>query len=381
MDTPFPPKAQIRRKTLKCISSGDFTADLGTASYTSDFTSTANGWVDGGGGAPVIAANQTVESVEDCLKVTGTAGGDAFVLDNASKTTNNGYYCLELDYYASDAGDGVANDVGFLGLGDNGDHWNPGYDHDAGWNHTVVLGSWQSNVRLYGKADGTTLELCGYTTKNGQTRDTIAENAFFGFKNMTLHAISNITDWTLSAEADGAWDWNTGNLDFDASGAATATQTQVFATTDIAYYSATISDWVAGDLWMTIGGETLKDYDADGTYTGYIRTTTGTDSVVLNGDATGDGAFDSISVKKLMGSTGTAVGSGTVGGHEGNVQGNLIPLSTADALYHSTHRAGLTGEKIITFPAPIWTIGGFWLNFDAPGSACQLDITVYYEVA
>lgn len=333
------------------ISSGDFTPTLGTVKYTSDFSADADDWVELTDGDITFAGNQTVDSVTECLKLTADAGGDPISMQRAGTVTNATMYQVTFDYYAEAGGN-----ISFWALGANGDVWDLGYDHDSGHHPAVVEGAWTS-VTLYGLSDTTALEIVGVTAANGSTEDTIAGTKYVAFKNIVATPVSNDGDWTRSADADVTWDMYSGEIDADASGAATVTYAGTNKTLVVgAYYrcSVTISNYVAGDLWVSAGGVTLPDMDADGTYT-FDFIATATTALVLNADASGDGDFDSVSLKRIG------------------------EVAESNAIYTTTIQADQVGSIFYEFPEPLWMgNSGWWFAIDAGTYA--LDVNVIYDI-
>jgi hypothetical protein len=342
------------------IQSGDMTGDAdATADYTSDFSADADSWVENTNGDLTFTGNQDKSGKTDTLKILADAGGDPASFKRAGAITNAVRYKVTFSYFA-ETGHGCA----YWALGMLNDVWDEGFDHDAG-NHPAIASNAWTDVTLYGLADGTTLELCAVTTQNGQTEDTLV-----GTKSIWLHNIQafpmdtgNDGDWTRSDNTKLYWDWYNGKMDADASGAATATYAgtnNVLKTNAIYRSAATISSYVAGDLWLTAGGVTFADMDANNTYTRHFVATAAT-ALVLNADATGDGDFDTISLKMER-------------------QGDQVtPLTLSDSIYNHTIRTALLQPQVVPFPKPIMTDDGWFMYFTTGGASCILDINVFYE--
>jgi hypothetical protein len=339
------------------VGTTDTGPDLSTAVYTSDFTASAQGWVDLGGGNPTISYNATGGGVAGCLKVL-SVGGDAMSIKKPTTCTSGKHYKLVFDHYL-DAGHGVVA----WGLGDDGDAWNLGFDHDAGEHPACGAGgAWVTDAAIYGIADATDLEFCGFTAVNNQTRDLLVDTKALYLKNMVLYEITNDGHWTRSADADFHWDMADETFDADASGAATITENTAAGTLvsgGIYKSTATISSWVAGDIWLSAGGVTMADMDANGTYTRHLVATAAT-GLVVNTDATGDGDVTDISLKREMKTSTTG-------------------LALSDSIFNSTIRSGQTKTEVVTFPKPVLTNDGWFMYFTAGGASCILDINVFYE--
>jgi hypothetical protein len=328
-----------------------------TNAYSSNFTASADSWVDLGGGNPTITFNQTIGGVTGCLKIL-SVGGDACSFKRPTTCTSGKVYKMVFDHYL-DAGHGV---VAF-GLGDNGDAWDLGFDHDAGKHPAIGAGgAWVTDATLFGTADATDLELCGFTAINNQVRDVLVDGKALYLKNIVLSEVTNNGHWTRSADTDVYWDMYNEVIDADASGAATATENTAAGKIDsggIFKSTAVVSSYVAGDLWLSAGGVTMGDMDADGTYTRHL-VSTATTGLVINADATGDGDITDVSLKQEMktGNTG---------------------LTLSDSVYNASIRSGQGWAEIIEFPKPFMTSDGWFMYFTAGGASCILDINVFYE--
>lgn len=340
------------------LQSGDFTPDINaTAKYTSDFTSTDDGWDDNSGTAPTFANNQTVDSVIDCLKITDTGGADNLSIKNDGAVDNTTQYQLSFDYFAETGALLVA-----LGLGADGDAWYLAFDHDSGKHPATVFNAWQTGVLIYGLSDAVNLELTAYTAINNQAEDLFGAGKYIAFKNMVLSSITNDGDWTRSADTEFAWDFYQGKISADAGAGGTVTYagTNPLVQIDGIYQtSCAVSSWVAGDLWLTLGGITGIDMDANGTYVvNWIPTATTT--LVLNADGDGDGDLDSVSLKRVN-------------------KVNSSPLTLSDSIYDTSIRSGVAVPVITTFPKPIICPEGWYMHFTDAGASCIMDINVFYE--
>lgn len=340
-----------------------------TSVYTDDFATDADNWVELPDGDMTFAGAQTVATRTDCLKITADAGGDPFGMKRPTTTTNNVYYKLTGQFY-QESGAGIS----FLALGAAGDLWDQVYDHDAGNNHTCgTEGNWE-DFTLYGKADGTDLEVVGVTAKNGTTQDNLGATKYCAFRALTLSSCGDVDDWTPSAETHFGWDGTDQAFSCDAGNGgtltATATGTGLAVSGDIYRIDVTQADYVAQSITVTAFGDAAWTVPAaDGTYTFYAESD-GTDTVILTADGTGDGELGTVRVRKLFGADTTPLGLDDYDG-----------VSLSDAMYKNTIPNGDVRTNYVNFPIPVHVgTRGWWMQFSPGGASSTLDVNVFYEI-
>jgi hypothetical protein len=357
------------------------TESLGTAVYDTSLAGAwdtdADSWVEKTDGDLAFAGAETkadgaATSKDNCLKITADAGGDPFSMQRAGTTTNNLYYKATFNFM-QDTGAGIS----FLGLGSAGDAWDETYDHDSGSHHTCGTENTWETVTLYGKADGTALELAGFTAKNGTSEDTLAASKNAYIQDFKLYEVvdaqsNKVSDWTPSAETHFGWHGADAGFSCDAGNGGTLTWTatgnELAASGDLYKIAVTQADYVAQSITVTAFGDAAFTLPAaNGTYTFYAESD-GTDTVILTADGTGDADIKAISIQKLMGAAGTALGTNAV-------------LNSANSIYHHTIQNGDVQDKVINFPFPVH-VGprGFWMQFTPGGASSQLDVNVFYEM-
>jgi hypothetical protein len=332
---------------------------ISAASYTSDFSTTADGWIELTNGSVVFTGGITAGTVVETLRLAAVADPDDASMQKTGLTTSGKYYKVLADFWAETA---AGLDGSFVGLGANGDQWDEVHDHDAG-HHPVITAEnvWYTDQAMYGKADTTALQICVYTAKNGNTEDQIAVTKDLHFKNIRLYEIENVADWVPSAETHFGWCGADQSFSCDAGDGGTLTWTNGGGVTGVAdgelfRASCVIDDWVATGAPMTVFGGTAIGFSADGTFT-FDAESDGTGTVILTADATGDMDIEQVSVKKIQCD------------------------NTADAIYHSNISSYLVGASpIYTFPKPIYMRNGFYFSATSGGAACILDINVFYEI-
>jgi hypothetical protein len=325
--------------------------------YTSDFSSTVEGWVELTDGSLVFAVEPTaIGGVEDTLKVLSAAAPDDASMKKPSVCTVGKYYKVTLSIFVQTA---AGLDGSFIGLGANTDPWDLTYQHDGG-SHQIITAenAWYDDVTLYGKADATDLEICIYTAKNGATEDQIVDTKSVYFKNIVCTEVLGVGDWVATAEADHGWHGDDQSFSSDAGGAGLLTYTESTAAPaagEIYQTAFTIDDWVANGFVTTFGG-TILDLLADGDHVNYTESD-GTATVILTADASTDMDIEALTVKKLGG------------------------VDMANSIYHHTIQAGQVEDRNIIFPAPVWVgQSGFWMNFTPSGATAILDVNVFYEI-
>jgi hypothetical protein len=358
------------------------TESLGTAVYDASLAGAwdtdADSWVEKTDGDLTFTGNidktdGAATAKTNCLRILADAGGDPFSLQRAGTTTNNLYYKATF-WFMQDTGAGIS----FLGLGSAGDAWDETYDHDGGSHHTCGDENTWELVTLYGKADGTALELAGFTTKNGNTEDTLAGTKNAYLQDFKLYQVTDaqsnlVSDWVPSAETHFGWHGADAGFSCDAGNGGTLTWTatgeEVATSGDLYKIVVTQADYVAQNITITGFGDAAFTLPAaDGTYTIYCESD-GTDTVILTADGTGDADVKAISIQKVMGSGGTGLANAGV--------------TTVNSLYHHTIQNGdVQGKDMIPFPGGGLPVGnaGWWMQFTPGGASSILDVNVFYEI-
>ena len=328
-----------------------------TASYESDFTSTADGWVDNTANGVTYLANQEIGGVAGCLKMTADAGGDVFSIKKATQCTVGNYYKVTLDIYKED--DAA---IAFMGLGVEGDNWNLTVDHISGKNMACPAVTTWKTMTLYGKATATDLEIAAFTAAGGSTEDEITASKYVAIKDIKLYDITTQVDgWVPSAEAEFGWSGPDEGLSCDAGAGGTATYTLagtgVAESGELYQVSFDVDDWTAAIMTCTaVGDAAFTVPGADGSYS-FIAESDGTDTIIFTADGDAEMTIENVSVKKITGG------------------------DSDNSIYKHTIRSGLLEGPANPFPVPI-PVGnaGWWMQFSPGGAASALDVNVFYEI-
>lgn len=344
---------------------------LGTAIYDSSlagaFDTDTDDWAELTNNGEVLSIGDFTDTVgagteyTDCLKVLADGGGDLFDIKRAATTVNNGYYKVTF-LFAQETGAGLS----YLMLGDANanDAWNEVFDHDLGNHATLGAEDTWAEVTLYGKADGTTIEISATTGKNNTTQDTLGAGLACYFKDIKVYTIVDANgngpaDWVPQTETDMGWDGNNASWSCDAGagGALTYTDSTGWDSGDIIRVALTQSTYIAQNITVAIGGDSAITVPAaNGSYV-YYGQSDGTDTVIIDADGTADCDVSALSVKKLTG------------------------MSTDNSIYHHTIQSGDVQGKQVPFPCPM-PIGsnGFWMQFTPGGASSILDVNVFYQI-
>ena len=329
-----------------------------TATYTSDFTSDADGWIDNTASGVTYLANQTIGGVTGCLKITADAGGDVLSIKKPTQCTVGKYYKVVISVYRGAAEAGLSH----IGLGVEGDNWNLVADHISGENVALAAAETWKTCTIYGKATATDLEIAGFTDATGNTEDSITAEKYVAIGSIVMYDITTQVDgWTASSELNFGFSGVNNSLSCDAGAGGTATATltgtNAAASGEIYRCSFTVDDWTAAIMTATVCGDSAWTVpDADGTYTFYAESD-GTDTVIFTADGDAEMNIEAINVKKLTG------------------------VNSGNSIYKHTIRSTTDASVMIPFPIPVPVgNGGWWMQFSPGGTSCAMDVNVFYEI-
>jgi hypothetical protein len=335
------------------VTDGDMAPNLEDASYTSDFTSTVDGWTDIAGAAMTITANQTIDSVEDCLKCVADGGGDesSFVVGGEIWGVAGKAYELKFDYFAETGGN-----MSFWGGGLGAGSTTIRFDEGAGQQVTVVENAW-TTAKLYitGGTEAADIHLTAFTAKGGETADTLAANKYVAFKNVTIRELTNKASWTQGED----WVVNFA-LETATKGTAATTALAQTLTAPVAgeiYKSVYTLTEAATGITPSFAGTGMPADEGAGTFTEYFVASDTTASLTYTADASAIVTLTDVSMKKMTG------------------------LGTGTYFMKDSIRSGTTLAYNRDFESKQpWSRNGWGLYLTTGGSACIMDLTMTYEV-